>query len=81
MSQGLAPQDSYRLPKHVVPEHYDLKIWTDLEDLAFSGVVEVRYAPPLNQRAWVIISTNMLDIACGLVKILPRSSLTPSLSS
>ncbi|KAM5543145.1 hypothetical protein V8D89_003019 [Ganoderma adspersum] len=41
MPEGIAPQEAYRLPKDVIPEHYDLKIWTDLEDLVFSGVVEI----------------------------------------
>ena len=35
------PQD-YRLPKDVIPTHYDLKVWTDLVDLKFEGVVEVQ---------------------------------------
>ena len=42
MSEAIQSQKNYRLPKHITPEHYDLKVWTDLEDLRFSGIVEIR---------------------------------------
>ena len=35
------PDQDYRLPKDVTPIHYDLKVWTDLVELKFEGVVEV----------------------------------------
>ncbi|KAJ7464112.1 leucyl aminopeptidase [Mycena latifolia] len=33
--------DSYRLPTHASPVHYDLKIRTDLKELSFDGAVEI----------------------------------------
>lgn len=55
MPEGIPPQEAYRLPKDVVPEHYDLKIWTDLENLVFSGVIEVRYVYiPLNKSSIIL---------------------------
>ncbi|TBU53789.1 hypothetical protein BD310DRAFT_937381 [Dichomitus squalens] len=41
MSEEFAPQKDYRLSKNIAPEHYDLTIWTDLQDLKFSGTVEI----------------------------------------
>ena len=35
-------EQDYRLPKDVTPIHYDIKVWTDLVDLKFDGVVEVQ---------------------------------------
>ncbi len=70
MPEGIATQEDYRLPKHVVPEHYDLKIWTDLEDLAFSGVVKIRYVPQClqNWRASIITSINMDERSLRVIK-------------
>ena len=31
----------YRLPTDVVPSHYDLTVWTDLENKKFEGVVYI----------------------------------------
>ena len=36
------PQD-YRLPTDVAPSHYDLTVWTDLENKKFEGVVYIEY--------------------------------------
>lgn len=37
-------QDEYRLPTNVKPTHYDVTIWTDLEELIFEGSVKIQYA-------------------------------------
>ena len=40
---GTSPTNDYRLSTDVTPVHYDLKIWTDLQNLKFDGVVHIGY--------------------------------------
>jgi hypothetical protein len=37
-------EDQYRLPTNVKATHYDVTVKTDLEGLAFQGLVKIRYA-------------------------------------
>lgn len=41
---GTTTTQDYRLPTDVKPTHYDLTVWTDLENNKFEGVVHVEYA-------------------------------------
>ena len=56
---GASAQD-YRLPTDVKPSHYDLTVWTDLENNKFEGVVHVEYvALPYTQLLWSILSADV----------------------
>ena len=56
---GASAQD-YRLPTDVKPSHYDLTVWTDLENNTFEGVVHVEYvALPCAQLLWSILRADV----------------------
>ena len=43
MSASASPfaQQDYRLPTDVKPTHYDLTVWTDLDNNTFEGIVHI----------------------------------------
>lgn len=40
-SAPASAQQDYRLPTDVKPTHYDLTVWTDLENSKFEGIVHI----------------------------------------
>jgi aminopeptidase N len=55
------PASSFRLPRSVVPDHYDITLDLDLESFAFNGEVgiDVRVEEPISQ---IVLNTADIDI-------------------
>ena len=57
----MSPEAAYRLPRTVVPSHYDIKIEPDLDDASFRGTVGID-ADIAEQTSTVVLNAIELDI-------------------
>ncbi|RPD63715.1 hypothetical protein L227DRAFT_496652 [Lentinus tigrinus ALCF2SS1-6] len=78
MSENTAPRQDYRLPTDVIPTHYDLKVWTDLENLKFDGVVDI-YLKVNKEASKIVLNSLELDLdEVSLHSGAPEAIQTPS---
>lgn len=66
MSEACETTSRYRLPSHVIPEHYDLHICPDLDTESFTGSVSITIdvREPISQ---IALNAKELDIASACV--------------
>ncbi len=66
MSSSTMPQDPYRLPRHTIPTHYDLRIEPDLDSHSFAGheVVTLTVAEPT---AEIVLNATELHVASAIL--------------
>lgn len=66
MPSTTTPQDPYRLPHHVIPTHYDLRIEPDLSSHSFTGheVVTLTVVEPT---AEIFLNATELDISSAIL--------------
>ncbi|MBA2485233.1 MAG: M1 family metallopeptidase [Nitrospira sp.] len=66
MSSSMTPQDPYRLPRHIIPTHYDLRIAPDLSSHSFIGqaVVTLTIVEPT---ADIVLNATELEVSSASV--------------
>lgn len=66
MTSSTAAHDPYRLPRHVIPSHYDLRIEPDLQSHSFTGheVVTLSVAEPT---ADIVLNAAELEVSSALL--------------
>ncbi len=66
MSLTTTPHDPYRLPRHVIPTHYDLRIEPDLSSHSFTGheVVTLTVVEPT---ADIVLNATELEISSAIL--------------
>ncbi|MGZ9188660.1 MAG: M1 family metallopeptidase, partial [Nitrospira sp.] len=66
MSSSTTPQDPYRLPRHCIPTHYDLRIEPDLSSHSFTGheVVTLTVAEPT---AEIVMNATELEVSSAML--------------
>ena len=66
MSEACETTSRYRLPSHVIPEHYDLHICPDLDTESFTGSVSITIdvREPVSQ---IVLNAKELEIASACV--------------
>ncbi|KAI0373350.1 leucyl aminopeptidase [Pilatotrama ljubarskyi] len=60
-SAPVSAQQDYRLPTDVKPTHYDLTVWTDLENSKFEGIVHIDLHVD-KETSRVVLNTANLDL-------------------
>ncbi len=75
MSSSTTPQDPYRLPRHTIPTHYDLRIEPDLSSHSFTGheVVTLTVAEPT---AEIVLNATELEVSSAILSGDERSPRT-----
>ncbi|KAH9923984.1 leucyl aminopeptidase [Epithele typhae] len=64
----------HRLPTDVVPSHYDLTVWTDLENLRFEGIVHATLLVK-KETSSIVLNTTKLEIGDVYISTLTDSGL------
>ncbi|OJT04088.1 Aminopeptidase 2, mitochondrial [Trametes pubescens] len=66
-STPASAQQDYRLPTDVKPTHYDLTVWTDLENSKFEGIVHIDVTVN-KDTSTVVLNTANLDLGEASLK-------------
>ncbi len=66
MSSSTTPHDPYRLPRHTIPTHYDMRIEPDLSSHSFTGheVVTLTVAEPT---AEIVLNATELEVSSAIL--------------
>jgi puromycin-sensitive aminopeptidase len=66
MTKPVSPEDSYRLPRRVIPSHYDLRLDPDLSSHSFAGheIITVTVIEPTSE---IVLNATELTVSSALI--------------